>query len=376
MPPELPGLHHVTAITGDAPGNVAFYTRVLGLRLVKKTVNQDDLSAYHLFYGDAKGSPGMDLTFFDWPHAPGNVPGAGTVARIALAVPDAAALRWWQDRFARLRIAHGEIADRRGRQALAFTDPEGQCLELVDGSGAGGPPVEPWAGSPVPVEVGIRSFYGVTIYGPALHGPAPHGAAPDRAGLRGSALDGSAPYEAALYGAPRAAAAPSPTVALLTGLLGFWQTDAFADAEGRPVTVLESGTGGAGTEVRVVSPRGPQGMPGIGGVHHIALRTASDATQHQWLEILQAARVPNSGIVDRYYFRSLYFREPGGVLLEIATDGPGFATDETPGELGRRLALPPFLEPRRAQIEAGLTPLPTDGPGARGPAPAADGLRP
>lgn len=351
MPPEIPGLHHVTAITGDAPGNVAFYTRVLGLRLVKKTVNQDDLSAYHLFYGDGKGSPGMDLTFFDWPHAPGNVPGAGTVARIALAVPDAAALRWWQDRFARLRIAHGEIADRRGRQALAFTDPEGQCLELVDGSGAGGPPVEPWAGSPVPVEVGIRSFYGVTVYGPAIHGPA-------------------------LYGAPRAAAAPSPTVALLTGLLRFRQTDAFADAEGRPVTVLESGAGGAGTEVRVVSPRGPQGMPGIGGVHHIALRTASDATQHQWLEILQAARVPNSGIVDRYYFRSLYFREPGGVLLEIATDGPGFATDEAPGELGRRLALPPFLEPRRAQIEAGLTPLPTDGPGARGPAPAADGLRP
>ena len=316
--PEVPGLHHVTAITGDAPGNVAFYRRVLGLRLVKKTVNQDDVSAYHLFYGDARGSPGMDLTFFDWPGATPNVPGTGTVAGVGLAVPDTSALRWWADRFERLGVAHGPVGERRGRAALSFTDPEGQRLELVDGSGLPGPETRRWADGPVPEEVAIRSFFGVT-------------------------LD---------------TAVPGPTVALLTGLLGFRQEEALEEG-GRPVAVLRCGAGGAGSEVVVRASGTRRGVPGRGGVHHVAFRTADDASQRAWLALVQAARIPNSGIVDRYYFRSLYFREPGGVLFEIATDGPGFATDEAPEHLGEALALPPFLEPRRAEIEAGLRPLAT-----------------
>lgn len=328
MPPRpvIAGLHHVTAITGSAPGNVDFYTRVLGLRLVKRTVNQDDVSAYHLFYGDARGSPGMDLTFFDWPRSGLNVPGGGSVARIALAVPDVGALDWWRERFERLGVAHGPITDRRGRAALAFADPEGQRLELVDASGVSGPHVEPWVGSPVPEAVGIRSFYGVT-------------------------LD---------------AVAPAPTMAVLTELLGFRRLDAYRDADGRALTVLEAGSGGAGTELTIVSPWVRRGMPGIGGVHHVAWRTADDATQREWLRVLGEAGVPNSGIVDRYYFRSLYFREPGGVLFEIATDGPGFVTDEAAEHLGEALALPPFLEPRRAEIEVGLLPLPVAAAGAAG----------
>ncbi len=322
--PEIPGLHHVTAITADAPGNVAFYTRTLGLRLVKKTVNQDDVSAYHLFYGDARGSPGMDMTFFDWPRAAPNVPGGGTVARVSFAVPSAGALRWWQDRFDRLGVPHGDIADRRGRSALAFADPEGQRLELVDAEGAGGPAVQPWPGSPVPPDVAIRSFYGVTLDAPAA----------------------------------------GPTVAFLTLHMGFRAADRFEDG-GRPVTVLECGPGGAGTEVRVAAPWARRGAPGSGGVHHVAFRAVDDAEQAHWLAALRAARVPNSGLVDRHYFRSLYFREPGGVLFEIATDGPGFATDEPADRLGERLALPPFLEPHRARIEAGLIPLDT-GAAARG----------
>ena len=320
--PVIPGLHHVSAITGDAAANVAFYTGVLGLRLVKKTVNQDDVSMYHLFYGDARGSPGMDLTFFHWPQAAPNRPGSGTVATISLAVPSAGALRWWAERLQRLGVPHGEIEDRRGTAALRFADPEGQSLELVDASAAGGPDVQAWEGSPVPVEFGIRSFYGVT-------------------------LD---------------VAAPAPTLARLTGLLGFRQTDAFADAAGRPVAVLETGPGGAGAEVRVVASGTRRGQPGTGGVHHVALRTESDATERFWLAALNAAGIPNSGIVDRYYFRALYFREPGGILMEISTDGPGFATDEPLATLGQRLALPPFLEPHRAEIEAALPPLAVTGP--------------
>jgi glyoxalase family protein len=325
--PEIPGLHHVTAITADAARNVAFYTRTLGLRLVKKTVNQDDVSAYHLFYGDARGSPGMDMTFFDWPQAAPNVPGGGTVARVSFAVPSAAALEWWEDRFDRLGVPHGGVLERRGRPAMAFADPEGQRLELVDAEGAGGPPVEPWAGSPVPVEVAVRCFYGVT-------------------------LD---------------ALAPGPTVAFMTERLGFRLADRFEDEGGRPVTVLECGPGGAGAEVRVAAAWGRRGVPGSGGVHHVAFRAADDAAQAGWLAALRAARVPNSGLIDRYYFRSLYFREPGGVLFEIATDGPGFATDEAAEHLGERLALPPFLEPQRARIEAGLAPLDTTDAAAGGP---------
>jgi len=317
----ITGLHHVTAITGRPAENLAFYTAVLGLRLVKKTVNQDDVSAYHLFYGDEIGHPGTEITFFSWPDAPSNVPGAGTVAGISLAVPGPEALQWWRERLHRLGVPHGEVADRRGRAVLPFTDAEGQRLELVAADPR--PDVVPWAGSPVPGERAIRGMFGVTID----------------------------------------AAAPAPTVALLTRLFGFRQTDAYTEATGVAVTVLEAGPGGPGTEVRVVVP-GPlrRGRPGIGGVHHVAFRTPDDAAHRGWQQALARAGVPASPIIDRYYFRSIYFHEPGGTLFEIATDGPGFATDEPVGSLGERLALPPFLEPRRAEIEAGLTPLHTPAP--------------
>ena len=315
----ISGLHHVTAITGRPADNLAFYTGVLGLRLVKKTVNQDDVTAYHLFYGDEAGRPGTEVTFFSWPDAPRNRPGTGSVARISLAVPGAEALAWWRDRFARLGVQHGEIMDRRGHPALRCADPEGQRLELVAVAGGTG---TPWAGSPVPVEVGIRGLHGVTVE----------------------------------------VATPGPTIALMTAVLGFRQTDAFTDDAGAAVTVLEGGTGGAGTEVAVIVPTAVRpGHPGIGGVHHVAFRTADDAAQRTWQQRLRGAGVATSPIVDRYYFKSVYFHEPGGTLFEIATDGPGFAADEPAEHLGERLALPPFLEPERAQIEAGLPPLPTTG---------------
>jgi glyoxalase family protein len=318
--PTLAGLHHVTAITGRAADNVAFYTRVLGLRLVKKTVNQDDITAYHLFYGDEAGGPGTEVTFFHWPDAPRRVPGPGTVACISLAVPDAAAVDWWRRRLADLGVEHGEVAERRGRAVLPFADPEGQHLELVEA----GPEAErmgrPWAGSPVPTEVAIRGLYGVT--------------------LELAATSRSAQWWAAL--------------------LGFREVDAYADPDGTAVTVLACGPGGPGAEVRLLARPGARpGRPGIGGVHHIAFRAPDDAAQRCWLARLQLARVPTSGIIDRYYFRSLYFHEPGGVLLEIATDGPGFAVDEPQDRLGERLSLPPFLEPLRARIEAALPPLPS-----------------
>lgn len=316
--PVLHGLHHITAITARASENVAFYTGVLGLRLVKKTVNQDDVTAYHLFYGDETGGPGTEITFFHWPNAPRDVRGTGTVSLISLAVPDAASLNWWHDRLQGLGVRTTGLQDRRGRAALAFTDPEGQHLELVDAPGAEDRWGRPWSAGPVPPEVAVRGLFGVTL----------------------------------------TVADARPTLTVMTQLLDFRRTAQYADPEGSTVTVLEVGEGGPGTEVRVAVPATPRrGHPGIGGVHHVALRTPDDAAQSAWLQRLNSVGVPNSSIVDRYYFKSLYFREPGGVLLEIATDGPGFATDEPLEHLGERLALPPFLEPQRAQIEAALTPL-------------------
>ena len=316
--PELHGLHHITAITAQASENLAFYTGVLGMRLVKKTVNQDDVAAYHLFYGDEIGGPGTELTFFHWPNAHRDVRGTGTISRMSLAVPDAGAVAWWRDRLEQRGVANSGIQDRRGRAALAFTDPEGQHLEIVDAHGAEARWGRPWSASPVPPEVAVRGLYGVTL----------------------------------------TVADPRPTLTVMTQLLGFRRTEEYGDSDGTAVTALEVGEGGPGTEVRLAVPAAARrGYPGIGGVHHVAFRTPDDATQHAWLQRLNAAGVPNSSIVDRYYFKSLYFREPGGVLFEIATDGPGFATDEPVEHLGERLALPPFLEPQRAQIEAGLPPL-------------------
>jgi glyoxalase family protein len=325
---ELGGLHHVTAVTADAPGNVAFYTQTLGLRLVKQTVNQDDVSAYHLFYGDEVGSPGTEVTFFDWAYTPPRQPGHGEVAAIALRVPGRAALDWWLARLDAHGVTHGPLTEHAGRAAVGLSDPEGQRLLLVDDSGAALPGGTPWAASPVPVEAAIRGMAAVT--------------------LTVARLD---------Y-----------TALVLTEALGFRQTGEWAapDGSGRRLVSFETGPGGPGATVHVdVQPDAPRARQGYGGVHHIAFRTPDDAQHRAWQQHLSRLGLQVTPVIDRYYFRSIYFREPGGVLYEIATDGPGFAVDEDAATLGERLALPPFLEPRRAAIEAGLRPLTVTPAGAR-----------
>ena len=315
---ELGGLHHVTAVTARAAENVAFYTQTLGLRLVKKTVNQDDVSAYHLFYADEGGNAGTEVTFFDWADAAPNRPGTGEVAAIALRVADRATLDWWAARFRDLGVAHQPIAERDGRALLAFTDGEGQRLELVEDGAGGVPGGVPWPGSPVPVERQVRGLSGVTLV---------------VAGL-------------------------AATARVLTEVLGFRQVGQDTSAGGGGVTRFETGPGGPGTEVRVaVRPDLRPARQGRGGVHHVAFRTPDEEQHQAWQRRIAAAGLNVTPVIDRFYFKSIYFREPGGVLFEIATDGPGFATDEDPAHLGERLALPPFLEPYRAQIEAGLRPL-------------------
>jgi len=306
-------------VTGHASENVRFYTQVLGLRLVKKTVNQDDVSAYHLFYGDERGSPGTELTFFDWPYVGPKVPGTGTISAIGLRVVGKAALQWWARRFDALGVPHSEISSEwDGRSVIRFTDPEGQRLELADDGGA--PGGASWAKSPVPAEMGIRGLHSVTLV----------------------------------------VAQGGPTARILTDVLGFRRLTQYPlpDDPSRGASVFEAGAGGPGAYVHVIErPDLRPGRAGIGGVHHVAFRTPDEAEQVRWRSLIAGAGLGVTPVVDRYYFRSIYFQEPGHVLFEIATDGPGFATDEDPEHLGERLALPPFLEPHRREIEAGLKPI-------------------
>lgn len=305
---RLTGLHHLTAITADAAGNRRFYTEVLGMRLVKKTVNQDDVSAYHLFYADALASPGTDVTFFDWPTGPERR-GGNSVTRTGLRVDGG--LDWWRDRLLAAGLSPGEIARTAGRATLDFQDPEGQRLRLTDDGGAG--EAHPWDQSPVPAERQIRGLGPIELTVPTL----------------------------------------VPTEAMLTEVM-----EMRAIGRHGATHVFEMGEGGPAAELHVTVDKGLRpARQGAGAVHHVALRTPDVASLHAWTERLGKMRVPSSGEVERYYFRSLYFREPGGVLFEIATDGPGFGVDEPMETLGERLALPPFLEPRRAAIEAGLKPL-------------------
>ena len=314
---DFSGLHHVTAVTANAKQNLAFYTNVLGLRLVKKTVNQDDVSAYHLFYGDERGHAGTEVTFFDWAGMAPNMPGAGDISEIGLRVPDREALAYWVGRFDELGVEHAGIEEFAGHPTLRFRDPEGQRLALV--SGGSDAEFSPWSKSPVPAEHQIRglSHVGITV----------------------SRLE--------------------PTERTLLEVLGFRKVGEFPSLEHPAVKthLYESRAGGPGTEVRVdARPELRPAQLGSGGVHHVAFRTP-DADYEAWADRLRQLRVPSSGPVDRFYFRSLYFREPNGILFEIASDGPGFTADEPLNSLGEGLALPPFLEPRRKEIEAGLKPL-------------------
>ena len=314
--PTFRGLHHVTAVTANARPNLDFYTRVLGMRLVKKTVNQDDVSAYHLFYADETGQPGTELTFFEWAHVPPARAGAGMVTETALRVRGGTeALGLWRAHFQKHGVAHGAVEDwSGGLPGMAFRDPEGQRLRLIGEPGGrdhdGLREMRPWRGSPLAAEGSIVGLGAVTLTVPA-HGP---------------------------------------TAAVLTDVLGF-------RPHPQDGSLFEVNGGGPGRQLRLLES-GEPGASGAGGVHHVAWSVADREEQARWLAHLRQHRVGNSGLVDRFYFQSLYFRIPGGVLFEIATDGPGFTADgEDPAHLGEGLSLPPFLEPRRSEIEAGLRPL-------------------
>ncbi len=282
---HLTGFHHLTAITADAPGNRAFYTGALGMRLGKKTVNQDDVSAYHLFYADGKASPGSDLTFFDWPVAR-EKRGTQSITRTGLRVAGEDTLRWWQERLPHARVPVGDIVTRDGRLTLDFEDPEGQRLSLVDDGGKG--ESNPWEKSPVPAEHQIRGLGSITISVPEL----------------------------------------GMTDMLLTGAMNMRRVREYQNADAE-VHVYETGQGGPAAELHVaVEPALPSARQGAGAVHHVAFRTPDNTQYDAWAERLNRLRIPNSGKIDRFYFRSLYFREPNGILFEIATDGPGFDTDQ------------------------------------------------
>lgn len=300
------GIHHVTAVSARIAENLAFYTGTMGMRLVKKSVNQDDVSAYHLFYADAVASPGTDLTFFDWPAIDDNRPGPGSVGLTTLRVAGSA-LEFWEARLSAAGVVVVRDEDLSGRARLTFADPEGQRLALVDDTGMRGE-VTPWD-KMLPAEMATRGILGVN-------------------------LD---------------SARPDATRRVLTEFLGYRDVDG---------TRFVLDVGEAESEIIVTEPTGRSlGAMGAGGVHHVAFRVHNDLEIDMYREKLEAAGFRTSGFINRYYFHSLYFREPGGVLFELATEGPGMASDEPMETLGERLALPPFLEPQREAIEAGLKPI-------------------
>jgi glyoxalase family protein len=323
-PQRVHGLHHVTCIAGDPRRNLGFYTGTIGLRLVKKSVNQDDPATYHLFYADAEGRPGTDLTFFPWPRLPPARHGAGHAVEVAFSV-DPGGLAYWAERLAPRDGGRAPRSERRfGDPALAFEDPDGLPLVLIET----GDPLDttPWPESPVPVEHQLRGFHGVRLLVRSLSG----------------------------------------TARFLTEVLGYeehaedagWHRFGLRGAEG---------VGGPGSWVEVREDPGARlGEWGTGGIHHVAFRVEDDAEQLAVRSRVSAAGRSPTPVIDRFWFRSVYFKEPGGVLFELATVEPGFTVDEDPEHLGERLILPPWLEPRRREIEAALPPLPEIDPPVSG----------
>jgi len=306
--PQTTGIHHVTAISGVPQRNVDFYAGTLGLRLVKKTVNFDDPETYHLYYGDGAGSPGTIMTFFPWAHAPGGRIGAGQLVVTSYSIP-AASLGYWTERLVERGVRFERPRDRFGDTVLTFEDPDRLRIELVTAED-----VRPGrAGGPVREDHSIRGFHHVAL----------------------------------------AVEATDRTAGLMTDTLGFRLVD---EAEGR--IRLASGEGGPGDRVDVVNAAGfPGGSMGVGTVHHVAFRVPDEETQLALREAVAALGYNVTPVLDRNYFRSIYFRETGGVLFEIATDPPGFAVDEDPEHLGEDLKLPPWLETRRDRLEEVLPPL-------------------
>jgi glyoxalase family protein len=300
------GLHHVTAIASAPQGNVDFYSRVLGLRLIKQTVNFDAPDSWHLYYGDENGSPSSILTFFPWPNVPRGRLGAGMTSATAFSVP-AASLSWWHDRLKALRVDVDAPVTRDAEEVLTLRDPDGMVLDLVatEGDHRSG-----WDGvAAIPAEHAVRGLHSVTMNERLL----------------------------------------DPTVAMLTDLLGMGQAGEVANR-----SRFQMAGGDAGTLIDVTGGAGDRGYQAGGTVHHVAFRAPDLATMTSWQQQLLEAGVGVTEILDRQYFKSIYFREPGGVLFEIATDAPGFAIDEPLLELGRALKLPPWLEPSRDQIARSL----------------------
>lgn len=303
------GLHHVTAIAGDPQRNADFYLRTLGLRLVKSTVNFDDPGTYHLYYGDESGQPGSLITFFPWKGAPSGRRGTGQATTTSFSVPESS-IGWWKRHLAEAGVEVSEVRNREGEEVLSFRDPDGLALSLV--AHPQGDPRAPWDSALVPAEYAIRGLHSMTL---------------------------SVSREEA-------------TVEML-GDLGL----TLASQESNRFRFVAGG-GGPGAYVDVlVAPEQPRGLVAAGTVHHVAWRAPDEQTQSTWREELAGSGVEVTSILDRAYFRSIYFREPGGTLLEIATDTPGFTADEPLLELGRALKLPPWLEPDREQIQAMLPAL-------------------
>jgi glyoxalase family protein len=304
--PGAHGLHHITAIAGPAQENLDFYAGVLGMRLVKKSVNQDDPGTYHLFYADAEGHPGTDLTFFPWSEMAPPRSGHGRAVEVSLEVPEGS-LGFWGDRLSGYGFAPGAVASRFGESVLPVTDPHGLALALVE---AREPrrAFTPWSGSPVAPERQVRGLHGARLW--------------ERE--------------------------PAATAVFLADTLGFrklgeegpWIRYGFDDASG-VVDVRES-------------PEARRGAWGVGAVHHLAWSVSDEAHQLAVRERVERAGARPTPVIDRFWFRSVYFLEPGGVLFELATEGPGFAVDEDPARLGETLVLPPWLEPSRERIEAAL----------------------
>lgn len=308
---SIPGIHHVTAIAGDPQENIDFYTGVMGLRLVKITVNFDDPEAYHLYYGDGHGRPGTILTFFSWPGARQGRQGNGQVTAASFAVPKDS-LAFWSDRLARNGVASEKVTERFGQPVLSFSDGDGLRLELIE---TVTDPSHAWDGSGISAEFAVHGFHGATL--------------------------SETGYER--------------TAALLTETMGF---RLLGQEQNRFRYEPGHSHAGAGRIIDVVcAPAGLEGRVAVGTIHHIAFRTPDDAQQREWLVELGKLNYNASPVMDRVYFHSIYYREPGSILFEIATDSPGFAIDEPVEKLGETLRLPPWLEALRPRIEAALPPI-------------------
>jgi catechol 2,3-dioxygenase-like lactoylglutathione lyase family enzyme len=308
---SITGLHHVTAIASDPQRNLDFYVGLLGLRFVKRTVNFDDPASYHFYFGDARGTPGTILTFFSWPGARRGIRGAGQIEAIAFAVPPNS-VGYWLDRFKEHHVPAEKTSGRFGEEVIRFADPDGLLVELIASNSTSG--LELWSDSTVPVEHSLRGFHGVS-----------------------ATLEG---YE--------------QTAKLLTETFGY----RLVEQAGNRFRFAAPGEAEVGKTIDLLClPDGSSGRVAVGSVHHIAFRARNEQEQLQWREQLVDLGYNVTPVIDRIYFHSIYFREPGGVLFEIATEPPGFTIDETIEELGTGLRLPPWLESARSQIEKILPPI-------------------